>query len=177
MRLSYLTSHRPKGLLSAMGINSQIESPDDTALSHRNAWLLLVAVLALHVVDEALTDFLGFYNPLVRDIRSRWSWFPMPTFTFGVWLVGLALVVIVLTLLAPAVRRGVRGTRFASWVLAVIMLLNGLGHLSGSAYFHRWLPGSTSAPLLVAASLHLMRRTWKCRAAYLSVAGGDTGTS
>ena len=124
------------------------------------AWLVLVAVLAVHVVDEALTDFLGFYNPLVRAIRARISWFPTPTFTFGIWLAGLVALVVVLAMLAPAVRRGAGGTRAASWVLSAIMLLNGLGHLGGSLYFQRWLPGATSAPLLLCASVVLARRTW-----------------
>jgi hypothetical protein len=125
------------------------------------AWLLVVAALAVHVVDEALTDFLGFYNPLVLSIRSRIGWFPMPTFTFGTWLAGLFVVVLILVALGPAVRRGGAAIRGASWVLGSIMLLNGVGHLAGSAYFQRWLPGATSAPLLVASSLFLMRATWQ----------------
>jgi hypothetical protein len=124
------------------------------------AWLALVGALALHVVDEAATDFLGFYNPLVLAIRSRVGWFPMPTFTFGVWLAGLAALVAVLALLAPAVRRGGSGTRAASWIFATLMFLNGLGHLAGSLYFERWLPGATTAPLLLLASAMLARSTY-----------------
>ena len=126
---------------------------------HARAWFFLVAALAIHVVDEALTDFLGFYNPLVLSIRSRVPWFPMPTFTFGIWLAGLAFLVAVLTILGSPVRRGLPGTALASWVLAIIMLLNGLGHLGGSIYFWRWLPGTTSAPLLIVASILLIHRT------------------
>src|SRR5262245_26930110 len=122
---------------------------------HMRAWLLLVGVLALHVIDEALTGFLDFYNPLVLSIRTEIPWFPMPTFTFGPWLAGLAILVVVLALLAPAVRRGAAGTALASWVLSVIMFMNGVGHLAGSVYFQRWLPGATSAPLLLAASVGL----------------------
>ncbi len=134
---------------------------DKSAVRQTGAWLLLVAVLALHVVDEALTGFLGFYNPLVLAIRSRISWFPMPTFTFGIWLGGLAALVLVLAGLGPAVRRGAAGTRAASWVLSAVMFLNGLAHLAGSLYFQRWLPGTTTGPLLLSASIVLARRTWK----------------
>jgi hypothetical protein len=123
------------------------------------AWLVLVGALALHVLDEALTGFLDFYNPLVLGIRSRIPWFPMPTFQFDVWVVGLIAVVLALVSLAPAVRRGAAGTRFASWALSGIMFLNGLGHLAGSVYFQRWLPGATSAPLLLVASVLLVRAT------------------
>ena len=128
---------------------------------HLQAWLLLVGALALHVIDEAFTNFLDFYNPLVLSIRSRISWFPMPTFTFGVWLAGLVLLVLVLAGLAPVVRRGGTAVRLASWVLASVMLMNGVGHLAGSVYFQRWLPGATSAPFLVATSVFLMRATWR----------------
>lgn len=127
---------------------------------HARAWLLLTGALALHVLDEALTDFLGFYNPLVLRVRSQIPWFPMPTFTFGVWLSGLVVLVVGLALLTPAVKRGALGTRLASWVLMAIMLLNGVGHLAGSLYFQRWLPGATTGPLLIAASLLLARAVW-----------------
>jgi hypothetical protein len=49
---------------------------------HARAWLLLDAALAVHVADEALTGFLDFYNPLIRQLRNRPGFWPMPTFTF-----------------------------------------------------------------------------------------------
>ena len=126
---------------------------------HARAWLFLVAALALHVLDEALTGFLDFYNPLVLQLRESLGFWPMPTFTFGVWLSGLVALVVILTVLTPAVRRGATGTRLVSWVLAVIMLGNGIAHLAGSVYYRRWLPGATSAPLLLVASIRLMNAT------------------
>src|SRR5256885_3873849 len=53
------------------------------------AWLALCGGLAIHVADEALTDFLSVYNPAVRAIRARFPFLPLPTFTFPVWLGGL----------------------------------------------------------------------------------------
>lgn len=132
-----------------------------TPVRHMRAWLLLVGAFAVHVVDEALTNFLEFYNPLVLSIRSQIPWFPMPTFTFAVWFAGLIVLVLVLGFLAPAVRRGAVATGLASWMFSVIMFMNGLGHLAGSIYFDRWLPGATSAPLLLAASLLLAYVTWE----------------
>jgi len=35
------------------------------------AWLALAITLALHVADEALTDFLSVYYPIVREARAR----------------------------------------------------------------------------------------------------------
>jgi uncharacterized membrane protein len=128
--------------------------------AHSRAWLALVGALGLHVIDEALTGFLDFYNPLVLSIRAGVPWFPMPTFTFGPWISGLAALVVLLALLTPAIRRGAPGTLVASWILASLMFLNGLGHLVGSVYFGRWLPGATSAPLLLATSVWLARASW-----------------
>jgi hypothetical protein len=127
------------------------------------AWLLLVGALAIHVIDEASTGFLQFYNPLVLSIRSRLKWFPMPTFSFAAWLGGLMAFIVVLVSLTPIVRRGGVVIRVLSTVFAALMFLNGLGHLGGSVYFRRWLPGATSAPLLLAASVLFIRATVKPR--------------
>ena len=135
--------------------------PVDGVASTRRAraWLVLVGVLGLHVVDEALTDFLDFYNPLVLRIREQMAWFPMPTFTFNVWLTGLIAASVVLALLTPAIRGGSLPARLASYAFSALMFANGLGHLGGSLYFQRWLPGATSAPLLLIASVMLARAT------------------
>jgi hypothetical protein len=145
--------------MQGSSVSAKSHADDVSGTRHMHAWFILVGILALHVVDEAATDFLGFYNPLIRSIRSHVPWFPMPTFTFGVWLGGLATLVVILSLAGPAVRRGARGTRSGSYMLSALMLLNGLGHLVGSVYFQRWLPGATSAPLLLAGSILLAQRT------------------
>jgi hypothetical protein len=131
------------------------------AVRHMRAWLLLVLVLALHVADEALTGFLDVYNPLAVSLRERLPWLPAPTFTFGVWLAGLILAVLALGALAPLVRRGATGMHLASWLFSAIMFFNGVGHLGGSVYFRDWLPGATTAPLLLIASALLARATWQ----------------
>ena len=130
---------------------------------------MLVGALGVHVIDEALTGFLEFYNPLVLGIRSQISWFPMPTFTFAAWLTGLVVVVGLLTMLTPAITRGWSGTWFASWIFSAIMFMNALGHLAGSVYFQRWLPGATSSPLLFVASVMLARATWQRRRSRLRI--------
>lgn len=60
------------------------------------AWVALCLALAIHVIDEALTDFLSVYNPMIKALRQRWRFLPLPTFSFGVWLSGLILAVILL---------------------------------------------------------------------------------
>lgn len=126
---------------------------------HARAWLLLVAALGVHVVDEALTGFVGFYNPLILQLRERLGFWPIPTLTSGVFLSGMIALIAVLALLTPAVRRGATGTRALCWVFGVIMIGNGIAHLAGSVYFRRWLPGATSAPLLLIAAMALLNAT------------------
>ncbi len=137
------------------------EAEARAADQHMRAWLFLVAGLALHVIDEAATGFLDFYNPLVENIRLQLPWFPMPTFSFQVWLAGLIALVLLLAALAPAVRGGGLAIRAASWAFSGIMLLNGLAHLIGSWTFGTWLPGVTSAPLIIVFSVLLARATWR----------------
>jgi hypothetical protein len=134
--------------------------------SVRAAWAWLVAALALHVFDEATTGFLAVYNPTVRALRESLGWFPMPEFTFGVWLGGLAVVVLVLAALTPIVDRDSRVVRGFVTAFAALMILNGVGHTLGtiaggtvaSVRFERPMPGFWSSPLLIACAVIVIRR-------------------
>ena len=120
------------------------------------AWVALCGALAIHVVDEALTDFLSVYNPAVRAIRARFPFLPLPTFTFPVWLGGLITVTIVLFALSPAAFRGEPVMRPAAYVFGVVMAGNGLLHLVGSVYMRKAMPGVYSAPIILAAAVYLL---------------------
>jgi hypothetical protein len=120
----------------------------------------MAVTIALHVTDEAATDFLSVYNPAVRTIRARLPLLPLPTFTFGVWLAGLILGILLLLALSPLAFRGRRWVIWASFPLAVLMFGNGLGHIGGSCYLGRLMPGVYSAPLLLIASVWLFRQAW-----------------
>ena len=110
----------------------------------------------MHVVDEALTDFLSVYNPAVRAIRARFPFLPLPTFTFPVWLGGLITVTIVLFALSPAAFRGEPVMRPAAYVFGVVMAGNGMLHLVGSVYMRKAMPGVYSAPIILAAAIYLL---------------------
>ena len=128
------------------------------------AWVLLCLGLALHVTDEALTGFLDVYNPTVTAMHQRFGWFPMPVFTYGIWLGGLIAAVIILLLLSPLFFRGTRWIRPLAWFVAVVMTFNALGHTAGtilgrtvaSVQFPRPMPGFYSSPFLFAAAVYLM---------------------
>jgi hypothetical protein len=119
------------------------------------AWVGLALALAVHVTDEAANDFLSVYNPAVRAIRERIGFFPMPTFTFEIWITGLILAVLLLLSLSPFAFRASPGLRWVAYPLAVLMFFNGMGHILGSLYMRDWMPGVYSSPVLLAASVWL----------------------
>ncbi|MGH9936200.1 MAG: HXXEE domain-containing protein [Blastocatellia bacterium] len=131
------------------------------SVNHRGwAWVSLCLALAVHVFDEAMTDFLSVYNPAVQAIRQRFPFFPMPVFTFEVWLTGLIAAIIILLLLSPFAFRKSEWMKLLSYPFAILMLLNGMGHIAGSFYLGRLAPGVYSSPLLLAGSIYLL---WSIR--------------
>jgi hypothetical protein len=134
-------------------------------------WLLLSVALCCHVTDEALTGFLAVYNPTVIAMRARYPWFPMPTFEFREWVIGLIVACVVLLALTPLAYRNARWLRPFAYFYAVMMFLNGmghtvftiLGHTVPSVQFPRPAPGFYSSPLLLAASVYLLLRLLSTR--------------
>lgn len=121
------------------------------------AWLTFTAALALHVFDEAIHDFLSVYNPTAVAIRARVPSLPLPTFTFAVWLTGLCAGIALLVCISPLAFRRTQWTRIAAWPLGIVVgVFNASLHLLSSAYYHRWMPGVYSSPLLLAAALFLL---------------------
>ncbi|MEE9264889.1 MAG: HXXEE domain-containing protein [Vicinamibacteria bacterium] len=131
----------------------------DFGARHGLAWVLLTLALAAHVIDEALNDFLSFYNPAVQAIRQAVPFLPLPTFTYESWLSVLILAVVVLAAITPLVVRGGRWTIFLSYFFSFFMILNGLGHIAVSFYLRRPMPGVYSSPLLLAAAAFLFHAT------------------
>lgn len=136
---------------------------------NRNAivWLLVVTAVGIHVVDEALTGFLPFYNAQVLALRMRLGFFPAPTFTFPMWVTGLTVAVAIGLMMTRVVARGGRGIRVVCGVLALLMMANACGHLLGSVYFDRRLPGFWSSPWLLVTSVwmvaRVLRGNWQSR--------------
>lgn len=121
------------------------------------AWLFFALAFAVHFTDEATHDFLSVYNPNVAAIRARFPFLPLPTFTFAYWLGLLVAGFFVLLCLAPFAFRGSRLLRALSWPLGILVgILNACLHMAVSVYFHRWMPGVYSAPLLLVAAVYLL---------------------
>ena len=135
------------------------------------AWIGFGMAVAVHVLDEAAHDFLAFYNPNARAIRARLPFLPLPVFTFETWLASLATGIAVFLCLSPFAFRGMRWTRVAAIPIALLAgIANAMGHTLSSIYYHRWMPGVYSSPLLVLAAGFLIatarsRRTEAANAA------------
>ena len=123
------------------------------------AWVLLTASLAVHVLDEAVNDFLGFYNPAVLSIRASLPWLPLPVFEFSTWLGLLILAVVALLLLSVLVFRGKWGMKPVACIYGGLMVANALLHGFLSLRHGQVLAGTWSSPLLLACSLYLLKST------------------
>ena len=142
-------------------------------------WLLLCLAFCAHVADEALTGFLPVYNATVLAMRGEYKWFPMPTFEFREWLIGLIIANIVLLFLTPFAFQNARWLRPLAYFHAGVHLLNGMGHTLGTIFgqtvstvhFARPAPGFYSSPLLFAASIYLLLRLRTTRQSRSEAAG------
>jgi hypothetical protein len=151
-----------------MGLAQSSALPNNFGL----AWFMLCLAFCAHVADEALTGFLGVYNPTVIAMRVKLGWFPMPTFEYREWLVALIVANLVLLALTPLAYRNARGLRPLAYFFAGVMLLNGMGHTVftvlgrtvASVQFPRPAPGFYSSPFLLMASIYLLIRLRASRA-------------
>lgn len=127
-------------------------------------WLFLTLAFAAHVADEALTHFLDVYNPTVLAVRARFPGFPMPTFGFREWLIGLIVAILVCFSLTPFAFRNARWLRPLAYFYAGIHLLNATGHTLAtifgqtvsSVHVLRPAPGFYSSPFLFVGSIYLL---------------------
>ena len=120
------------------------------------SWLFLIVSLILHVIDEALNNFLDFYNPLGLKIKEHISFIPLPTFTFRIWISGLSIGVVLLLLMTPFIYDRNRFFIPVAKIFSILMILNGLAHIIGSIYYDRILPGLFSSPILIIFSAYFI---------------------
>jgi hypothetical protein len=81
-----------------------------------------------------LTGFLDLYNPAVAAMGL-----PALQFTFPVWIMLLALAIAGLLILSYWVRRGTWWTVHAAYLFALLILANGIAHLSFSIHRRAWI--------------------------------------
>ena len=115
--------------------------------------MTLAILFGLHAIDEAATDFLSWYNPTARRIRSHLGGIPFPpVFTFWPWLLGLLAISGTLILLAPLAYAHAAWTFPVAIALSVINIGNGLLHIVSAGLLRRRVPGLISAPFLLASA-------------------------
>jgi len=130
------------------------------------AWLLLCLSFAANILDDAVNDFLGYYNPTVLTLYGYFSWFPRIDLTFKPWLTGVVVADALLLFLTPWAYRNSRLLKPVAYAFSITMLVDGcgsilatvLGRTVGSVHFTGVAPGTYSSPLLLAASAYLLRR-------------------
>ena len=120
------------------------------------AWIAMSVAFGLHVIDEAATNFLDWYNPIASRIRSRLPVPFPPTFTFWPWFLGLVTVTLILFALIPLADDRNRMVVALGIALGVINVGNGLLHIIAAIRFRRRVPGVISAPLLLACAAWLL---------------------
>ncbi len=129
------------------------------------AWILIWLALALHVTDEALTGFLSIYNPTVTALRERFGFWPMPNFTFEVWLAGLAVGIFILAALTPFAFHSPSWMRPLFYFGAIVLCIaNACGHTLATIFgrtvstvhFSRPAPGFISSPVLLFAGIYAL---------------------
>ena len=125
------------------------------------AWVLMICALAVHVFDEATSGFLVFFNRQVTNISEQLGFFPIPNLSFEIWLPVLIIVIIICFLLTLIINRGGKFVRVFTIVLGILMIVNSLGHMLGSIYFGRLLPGFWSSPLLLLTAILVVIRGFK----------------
>jgi hypothetical protein len=128
-----------------------------------SAWIFLCCAFLIHVIDEALNDFLDLYNPTVAELTKAYPFLPLPIFTFDIWLTGLLLVITLLFILSYYAFQQRKWIIILSYFYATIMLLNGLGHILGSFYLGDMMPGVFSSPLLLLTSVNLFWQAGQIR--------------
>jgi hypothetical protein len=122
------------------------------------AWVLFAVTFAVHFTDEAIHGFLPEYNSRVRMIRNKLRLLPIPTFSFAGWLSLLIAGFAVLLCLSPLAFHNSPWLHLAARPVAIVLGIFNAGlHLAGSIWYQRRMPGVYSSPLLLIASVYLLR--------------------
>ena len=143
---------------------AQVRTPGNLGF----AWLLLCLSFAANILDDALNDFLGYYNATVLALYGHFSWFPRVDLGYQEWLVGMIAADAALLVLTPWAYRNSLLLRPIAYACSAIMLLDGLGIIFASllgrtvpsVHFTGSAPGFYSSPLLLLASAFLL---WRLR--------------
>ena len=120
------------------------------------AWIFLTVALSLHVIDEALNDFLDLYIPIVTSFNKELGSSVFPVFSYSDWLTALSIGIAILFGLSFFAHRNQKWIIYFGYFYGILMLINAFGHLLGSLYYSRPIAGVYTAPLLLVGSIYLI---------------------
>lgn len=120
------------------------------------AWLILSLVLGVHVAEEAIDGAFALYNDMADWIGVLFPFVQLPAFRYNIWVINLGGTVLALVALTWFVAKRQGPMRLASYVLSVFAVGNAVLHILMSLAVERILPGTLSAPLVLAAALLLL---------------------
>lgn len=120
------------------------------------AWILLSAVLALHIAEEATSGTYLIYGETLDFLRQIYPQLAIPPFKYDVWLLNITGTILVLLSLTWLVQKRYQIMRPASFALAIFTTANATIHILLSLASDRVLAGTLTSPLLLAASLFLL---------------------
>jgi hypothetical protein len=112
--------------------------------------MTLTLALVIHLISEAGHNSISIYEQTAAAFHERLPFLPWPT--FGWWLTGLAVTVLVLFALLPLAFRAGRWMRRAAYLFALWAALNAFAHLTEALRFSATTGGTWSAMLLLVAA-------------------------
>lgn len=120
-------------------------------------YLLLGLAQAAHSVEEMRTHLYDFFWSATGLLHSTIPSFPQFRLAADSFAVLNMTFIALLLGTVPLVYAGRRWAWFLAGVAAIIEVFNGLAHLSGAVVFGGYVPGVTSAPLLLILGIFLLR--------------------
>lgn len=135
------------------------------------AWFSACLAFAAHILDEAMHGTFGFYSDLEAMVTNILPSMHMAPFNFEVWLINLTGTMLVLFALTPLVRARNPLMVPASYLFAAFLTANASLHIVMAITRERFVTGSLTAPLVIAAGLFLFIATARHRLSALPKQG------
>jgi hypothetical protein len=119
--------------------------------------LALALAQAAHSIEEMRMHLYQFFDV----IAARWPGFPLRNVTADTFAINNMLIIATLLALAPFVQARRPWALACAGIVAVIEVLNGLGHPAISLSLGQYMPGTYTAPLLFILGLLVLRELWR----------------
>jgi len=120
-------------------------------------YLALALAQAVHSMEEMRAQLYQFYDVMA----ARWPAFPLRNMSADTFAINNMLIIAALLALVPFVQARRGWALGCAGIVAVIEVLNGLGHPAISLSLGRYMPGTYTAPLLFVLGLLVLRELFR----------------